>query len=342
MHLDRRHFAGALSALLALPAAAQSARRSTVVTHAPTELAWVLAGLSPLGRNGDSLHRDNPYWHAAEDWFAPFAQHRAVIALGADFNLPRLIGNAANYEFDQSGRLVRSPSGRPMWNDVRGDLFTRHRRAIDAFARESQARTFLAEQRATLENVCTTLADAVDLADMQSWLELQFLARPAPMEVFVSPVTGGWNFTNLDPVTPRLWVPAIDPPKSNYARFAAVRSIFTEMDHNYVNPATYRLDSSVFAFMTAANGWATAEAWSDYGSCEATVNEYMTFAAFLAYAEDRITGEDLARIETATLRMMERRGFPRFSDFADMVRRERKHGDTLESIYPAVLAAIRG
>lgn len=342
MHIDRRQLSGALIALTALPAAAQSARKPTVITHVPTEMAWILAGLSPLAQRGDSLRRDTPYWRAAESWFAPVAQHRALVALGADFNLPRLIGNAANYELYESSRLIRSPTGRPMWSDERGDLFTRHLSEIEAFAREGRARTFLADQRDILEAVRATLAHAVNLADMQSWLEAQFLARPAPMQVFVSPVTGGWNFTNLDPMTPRLWVPAIGPPQSDYARFAAVRSIFTEMDHNYVNPATSRLDPSTFAFMTATNGWATAEAWSAYGSCELVVNEHMTFAAFLAYAKDRITGEGLARTETVTRRMMERRGFQRFGAFADAVMYAREHGDTLEALYPAVLVAMRG
>lgn len=342
MYLERRQLAGALLALIAAPAAVQRGRGSTIVTHEPTELAWILAGLSPLGRGGDSLNRDTPYWEAAETWFAPFVQHPAVITLGADFNLPRLIGNAANYSFSDRDTLLRTPNSRQMWGDARGDLFTRRRREIEEFARESRARTFLSEQRATFDAVRATLAAAVDLADMQAWLETQFSARPAPMQVFVSPVTGGFNFTNLDPVTPRLWVPAVDPAQTDYARFSVVRSIFTEMDHNYVNPITAGLGRSAFAFMTQANGWASAEAWSDYTSAELVVNEYMTFAAFLAYAQDRISGDDLVRTETATRRMMERRGFLRFGEFADVVTRERKRFARLEALYPVVLEAVEG
>lgn len=343
--LDRRQFA-INAALLALalhpePGLAQTLDGAEVVVHRPTELAWILAGLSPLDRGGDALNRDTAYWRAAETWFGAFQDHPAVTALGSDFNLPRLIGNAANYSMDAQEDLTRSPGSRAMWDDPDGDLFTRHRDLIASFGRESRAMAFFDAQRGTLEDSRLTLAVAVDLADMQTWLETQFVARPGAMTVFVSPVTGGWNFTNLDPKTPRLWVPAAARPATPYDRFRIVRAIFTEMDHNYVNPATARLAPSAFGFMTEANGWATPQAWLDYGTAELIVNEYMTFSAFLAYAQDRLAGEDLARTETDTRRLMEPRGFPQFARFADAVSGERRRGISLEALYPAVMAAMR-
>ncbi|MEQ7154523.1 hypothetical protein [Brevundimonas aurifodinae] len=343
--LDRRKFA-INAALLGLalhpePGLAQTPDGAEVVVHRPTELAWILAGLSPLDRGGNALNRDTAYWRAAETWFGAFQDHPAVTALGDDFNLPRLIGNAANYTMNAQGDLTRSPGSRAMWDDPAGDLFSRHRDLIASFGLESRALAFFDAQRDTLEESRSTLAGAVELADMQSWLEVQFVARPGAMTVFVSPVTGGWNFTNLDPETPRLWVPAATRPATPYDRFRIVRAIFTEMDHNYVNPATARLGPSAFGFMTEANGWATPEAWSNYGTAELIINEYMTFSAFLAYAQDRLAGEDLARTETETRRLMERRGFIRFARFADAVSGERRRGVNLEALYPAVMAAMR-
>lgn len=343
--LDRRQFAmsATLFAVTARPAAglARSLDRAAVVVHRATELAWILAGLSPLDRGGAALNRNTPYWRAAETWFGAFRDHPAVTALGGDFNLPRLIGNAANYRLDAPGSLTRSPGHRAMWDDPTGDLFTRHRDLIESFARESRALAFFDHQHDALETIRATLAGATDLADMQSWLESQFLARPKAMTVFVSPVTGGWNFTNLNPETPRLWVPAAARPATPHDRFRIVRTIFTEMDHNYVNPATARLAPAAYGFMTEANGWATPEAWSNYGTAELIVNEYMTFSAFLAYAQDRLSGDDLSRTETETRRLMERRGFTRFARFADAVSGERRRGVNLEALYPAVMAAMR-
>ena len=177
---------------------------------------------------------------------------------------------------------------------------------------------------------------------MQRWLETEFTARPGPMMVYVSPVTGGWNFTNLDPVTPRLWAPAVEPPTSDYRRFLIVMSVFTEMDHNYVNGVTSRLGPDAYGFMTEANGWATTSAWSDYGSAELVANEYMTFAAYLIYAQERLDAATFVRIADATRRMMQGRGFVRFPAFADALIVARKSEPTaLEALYPKVLAAVR-
>lgn len=327
-------------AVLAAPAAAAPApRRPEVVVHEATELAWLLAGLSPLGRGDATLNRQTDYWRAAEVWFAPFADHPAVTALGADFNLPRLIGNAANHGFDLNSRLIRAKSGVAMWGDRRGDLFTRNRSAIEQFARESRARVFLKEQAGALEAGRAALREAVDLADMQAWLDAQFMARPAAMQVYVSPVTGGWNFTNLDPVTPRLWVPAPSPSTSEDAKLAIARGIFTEMDHNYVNPATKRLRARAYGFMTVEKGWATERGWEDYGSPELVVNEYMTFAAFVAYAQGRLNEDSLARLEVAVDGLMVRKGFPKFAAFWRELKLQRASAAApLEALYPAVLA----
>jgi hypothetical protein len=341
---SRRHFVATLLALPALPALGQptTAPGPVVVSHEPTELAWILAGLSPLDQGGDSLNRGTPYWRAAEAWFSAHRGHAAITALGADFNLPRLIGNAANYRFGDGPRLIRAPGTRPLWSDADGDLFTRHLPLIDAFARDSRATLFLAQQCATFAEARRTLAAAADFADMQAWLERQFTARPARIQVYVSPLTGSWNFTSLDPLAPSLWVPAVEAPPSKLARLAIALGIFTEMDHNYVNPATTRLGAAAHDFMTADAGWATAAAWSDYDGTELVANEYMTFAVFVAYAHDRSSGEDLRRIDAATRDLMQRRGFARFDRFVDELLLTRSATSaTLEASYPTVLARLR-
>lgn len=87
-------------------------------------------------------------------------------------------------------------------------------------------------------------------------------------------------------------------------------SVFTEMDHNFINPLTARLGPDAFGFMTSDNGWASPQAWASYPTAELVVNEYMTWAAYLMFARDRISGDDLVRTESRTIRFMEQqRGF---------------------------------
>jgi hypothetical protein len=319
------------------------ARRATSSDQETTELAWILAGLTPLGRGGDSLNRTTDYWRAVESWFLPVSSHAVLKKIGADFSLPRLIGNAANYRFTSAGGLRRIAGSRPMWDDAQGDLFTNYLPDIEDFVRKSRARTFLARQASALKALREPMYKVYDMHDIQGWLERHFAARPATMQVYISPITYGWNFTNLDAVTPRLWVPAARAPTNAFKRFQLVRSVFTEVDHNYVNSATKRLSSVSYDFINAENGWATSYAWADYPSPELVLNEYMTWAIFIPYAKDRLSESDFGQIDQDTRNMMRRRGFPKFSAFVDaLLQLYKDQPGNLEFAYPALVAAMKG
>jgi hypothetical protein len=339
MNLDRRTVLAGLGVCVASPSLALQ----TNVDHEVVEAAWLIAGLTPLGRDGGSLSRDTAYWRAAEDWFANYTDHRVVKLLGADFNLPRWIGNAANYSFVGSHKLQRTPAARPMWDDPNGDLFTRYRSETESFLKECRARLFLRDHAETFAAVRKALFEAVDLEDMQRWLENEFSARPSPMEIYVSPMTGGWNFTNLDSITPRLWVPAVRRLADDYDRFIVVASVFTEVNHNYVNPVTSSLSTTDYSYFTSTQGWATPQAWDDYGTPELVLNEYMTWAAYLFYARDRISGDILSKIEARTIKFMEQqRGFPKFGLFVNQLTQHRNSlNATLERCYGPTLTSLK-
>lgn len=337
--IDRREVLTGIGLALFGASAVRAEPRSS--DQETSELAWILAGLTALGRGTDTLDRTTDYWRAVEKRFAPFSGHVAVAGLGGDFSLPRLIGNAANYRFTTAGGVDRIPGSQPMWGDAPGDLFTKLRADIEDFARKSRVRDFLVGQDKALRAARAPMYRSHDVADMQAWLESQFKARPATMQVYVSPLTGSWNFTNLNPTSPRLWVPTVATPPDEYTRFRVVRAVFTEVDHSYVNPATARLGSEAVAFMTVANGWATGPAWESYSTPELVMNEYMTFAVFLAYAKARLSAPDYDRIDQNTRAMMARRGFPRFGLFADaLLQRHDDQTGSLETAYPALVAAV--
>ncbi|MGQ7478405.1 hypothetical protein ACTGUZ_11320, partial [Streptococcus suis] len=75
-------------------------RTSPWVVHEPTELAWIIAALSAIGRAGGGvIRRDTSYFADLAHWFAPVADHQLVTKLGAYFNLPRFVGNSEDYQF---------------------------------------------------------------------------------------------------------------------------------------------------------------------------------------------------------------------------------------------------
>lgn len=330
--IDRRQFNCGLAAAgivsLQTPGLAAGSRNAThFAVHEPTEIAWIMAALSPLGRkDGSSIRRDTSYFARLERWFAPHAMHPAVLALGSDFNLPRLVGNAADYSFDADERLIKASGAAPLWDDADGDLFARLRTNIEDFSRVSRARQFLRGESGTFRASYEALEASVDIADITNWLESQFPERPPPVQLLVSPLTGGWNWTNLGGPRPRVWVPE---PKSvadadPVARFITVASVFTEVDHIYVNPVTQTLMQSVETVFAKDRRWATDSAWADYDSGELVFNEYMTWSVFLEYARERMSSMDYELLAAKIVRFMEEgRGFIRFAEFAAVVHRLR-------------------
>jgi Domain of unknown function (DUF4932) len=315
--------------------------------HEPTEIAWILAALSPIGRiSGGVIRRDTPYFAKVEKWFGPVTKHPIFTKLGPDFNLPRLVGNAANYNYAKGERLNRIAGSVALWNDPDGDLFTKNIELIEDFCRRGAARKFLKSEEAIYSAVSSALLSSVDVDDMQRWLEKQFTKRPGPIRVFVSPLTDGWNWTNIDGTEPRIWVPApnnasnSDPVK----RFITVSSVFTEVDHIYVNPISAVHHKVINDVFSKEKGWASDAAWQNYGTPELVFNEYMTWAVFMEYARARMLPADFGVLNMKIVKFMQnQRGFVKFGAFSELIKITRTSSEkSVQDLYPEIIANCVG
>ena len=293
---------------------------------APTvELALVLAALSPLGEDDpdyEPVHRRGDHFDALLEHFGAHRDHPAVRELGASYSLPRLVGNAADFRFDDEGRLVEVVSDGSLWGDRRGDLFRRHLADIQAFADDTEFLAFYDARREVYRQLVDATQALADLEDMTRWLEEQFPARPGPAEVHVSPLIGSHHWTSgTQQKALRIWIRPPSPGKKApgpVERMSFARRLFTELDHPFVNPLTAERRDVLEVALAEPTDWATERAWSSYPSRELVFNEYMTWAVFLLYARDRLEPSSFAAIRTRTvLQMQMQRGFRRFADFAE-------------------------
>jgi hypothetical protein len=155
---------------------------------------------------------------------------------------------------------------------------------------------------------------------MRRWLEKNFSARPGPMKIIISPLIGGLNWTTLYKAETRMWLapPKIDSEQvSQYQKILSAYSIFTELDHSYVNPFTKVIMQNVEKMFADIDDWATKNTGaSDYSTPELQFNEYMTWSVYLMYASDRLNDEDFAKLNSAIVKFMsDQRGFKKFSEF---------------------------
>ena len=314
------------------------------------ELAMIVAALSELDRGGQSINRESRYAEAVEAHFAPHMEHAIFDALGDQFNLPRLAGNAADFVFGDAGNLIERDTSGSIWGDAQGDLFRRHLALLEDFAAESEFLAFYRNQRPTYAAGISAVSDGTDGAAMTQWLEANFTARPGPMQIIVSPLVGNLNWTTLFKPQTRMWVA---PPSnvrptaelSDYDRVREAYSVFTELDHSYVNPATSRiLDQVEPAFQDLTIWTRPGSSAAIYSTAELQFNEYMTWTVYLMYAFDQLPQESfqLLREEFVSF-MVEQRGFIAFESFADAALERYADGEvTAEDVMPFIAAWAHG
>jgi hypothetical protein len=306
------------------------------------ELALIIAGVSQLARdNNNAIDRSGSYFADVEEYFATHSKHPIFVALGADFNLPRLAGNAADFDFDENDQLVEVDTSGSLWRDAENDLFRRYLALIADFARVSSFREFYSDHQFTYRELVDRTDAATDIERMRCWLESQFTVVPGGSRVYVSPLMGNFHWTTLYKPEHRLWVSGapLQTLGDEFGRMRYARVIFTELDHPFVNPVTAEHKEAVEAAFGRHESWVTDNAQNYYPSGELQFNEYMTFAVFLMFAADHLPPADFARLREGVITMMvERRGFLAFEAFSDeAVERYRNDDVIAEALVPAMI-----
>lgn len=136
---------------------------------------------------------------------------------------------------------------------------------------------------------------------------------------------------------------ACAPPHSTEGQNS--RIVFTEIDHNYVNPVSDRHVAAIEHALSGLPQWATEQARGGYRNAYAVFNEYMTFGVFLLYAQEKLPPKDFTALRTSVVRRMENgRGFPRFGAFQTMLEQVYAASPTkdIPAMYPAVIAGCEG
>lgn len=347
---------GAQSQPARFDAAYAQRHRGTVRVEIPEvyELANVALALSEYGRTQpQAVRRNTAYYDRVLAHFEPFANHSFIAAIDIQpGDYAAFYGfreNALRFHFDD-GQIVCTEEFPHSWRSW-PDRFTELRGPAQDFANASAFRSFYAKER---EHYATLIADyeaTVPVREMWEWLEARFPARYDAYRIIISPLTGASHSTvrcedNGFKETV-MFVPAPAPAqegessKSREARMA--RMVFTEIDHNYVNPVTLNHAFNVYRSVRPVSAWNESKT---YGDSMSTFNEYMTWGVFVLYARDTYDTDAFPRVFEREARFMEEnRGFVRFTDFTNELLRlypSDEGAQSVDSVYPEILAWMRG
>ena len=191
---------------------------------------------------------------------------------------------------------------------------------------------------------------------MWNWLEARFPQRFECYRVVFSPLIGGSHSTQQYArfVDGNLYNEAImfvNGP-TNYVNRTELTSqqrqglasgiVFTEIDHNYVNPTTSRFRSRIDSIFSNRLIWIKTGGDTDnYGSPQAVFNEYMTHALFCLYVKDQYDAQTAAYVVDQREKLMvNQRHYTRFREFTQKLSElyaARKSDQSIANLYPALL-----
>ncbi|NEU70282.1 DUF4932 domain-containing protein [Spirosoma agri] len=326
------------------------------------ELANILWLLSEHGKQNASLPRSGLYYQQVITHFKPFLNHPVFVSIN------QLADTYANYyDFRENSYAYHFEHDKLMWTgphyyvtgpdwETFNSLFRQLAPQIEDFAKKSGYRAFYQRQRPIYQQLIVQERKLMPVRKMWTWLEARFPQRFSCYRIVFSPLIGGSHSTQqyaryIQGKLYREAVMFINSPTAYTTRSdltfpkqqgLASGVVFTEIDHNYVNPTTSRFKKSVDSIFVNRSVWTqTGGDTEDYCSPQAVFNEYMTHALFCLYIKDQYDTKTAAYVVEQRIKLMvEHRHYIRFAEFMQKLSELYsllKPSEPMANLYPALL-----
>jgi len=322
------------------------------------ELINISAALTHIGRqDSNMIYMKSAYYNEMVSHFHTYKNHPLLDSLNQnmmeafsnssyDYYL-NLRMNACMYAFDGHKIVNNSPYNRlGFGGDNRLEALIP---LFEDFARKSGFEEFYRDHADYYQSLIDSYYELVPIDEMWDWIEKKFPQRYESYKIYFSPLIGGVHSTQkLSDKGFKETIMFINAPiftrnyPEKYKEAVLSRIIFTEIDHNYVNPTTDKFPEmhTIMEPLTCWNNGAQG-----YGNSYATFNEYMTWAVFTLYLYDNFDKEIFEKrnkIESGF--MTNRRGFVKFKAFNEFVLDwyVNNANKSFEDLYPDVIKWIEG
>ena len=306
------------------------------------ELAGVVVALTETAQKTPAWYAKNKqYLGRVNRYFSAYKSHPLITYLnahgGADVFL-NFRENAAAYVYD--GKRIRPG------NTYRGfrarDRFEQLLPLVEDFAARSNFLAFYQGETGFYNTLISIEAEKADIKSMWQWLEKHFSSKYQSYKVIMSPLNPrSHSARRYEEPGFKEGIMFISAPGADHGEpdeGLIRRTVFTEIDHNYVNPVSQQYQPRIEkALGNRLDRW---NAKKSYYSPSLTFNEYMTWAVFGLYVYDTYGEEAYAGIMPGQITFMESsRGFIRFKDFSNKLLSlylERR-GENIADLYPQMI-----
>ncbi len=231
--------------------------------------------------------------------------------------------NACAYEFDADNHIVNMGTVKEFakgWTPVdpmgSKDL-------IEDFAKESNFRAFYKSNKSYYDSLIVTYNQLNPIQKMQDWLDDKFKFGYGSYVIYFSPIISGAHstqkFTEDNFSQTFMFICKAEyMDKYNAVQNELIQSrvVFTEIDHNYVNPISNNYIERINESFESREKWSPSEITNNYHNPYMVFNEYMTFAVYSLYIFDNYTDQQLEEfLPIMENQMTKGRGFIKFKEF---------------------------
>ena len=329
------------------------------------ELANVILSLTDCSKKTGN-QQDSEYANQVRDYFKPFKNHKLIQILdskcsnGSSFDLYYgLRENSLCFHFDKDGYLqYDTPYKHVFWDDsnINGGYFRHFLYLIQDFAIKSNFHEFYNGNFSYYEKLVQRQNELLPVKEMWSWLEHEFPQKYESYKIIFSPLIGGshstqkyakgYNETNFQECVMFISSSESLDSKNDYSedlkKGLMSGIVFTEINHNYVNPTSAKNIESIKTLINNLDFWATKKAQKNYSNEYSIFNEYMTHALFCMYISDKYQGLEKEEIVTRRIKLMERRGFPQFAQFnSKLLNIVKEQSKTVFELYPEIIEEMK-
>ena len=294
-------------------------------------------------KEGNMFDTKIEYYKEVKNYFKPFLNHPALDTINKyitdlqykeDLKLSlfsnqsyyyyyALKMNACAYEFDKNGNIKNNGFVKEFargWNpfDPMKDIAI-----FEDFAKKSNFRQFYKNHKTYYDDLIKTYNQLNPISKMQNWLDKKFGFGYGSYVVYFSPFVYGSHSTQSVESNgfkqSFMFIAKASMNKEYSAEMNEIlqsRVVFTEIDHNYVNPVSDKFLDRINKSFSNREKWAKGEFTTAYNNSYAVFNEYMTWAVYSLYVNDNYSKKDLEEYLPKVEKQMEdSRGYITFKKF---------------------------
>lgn len=323
----------------------------TVFCREVHELVNIAVALTEIGKEDTNMvEQDSDYYKEVIAYFEPFKDHALIQELNK--HITEVFGSETyNYYYNirMNANMYAFSSATTIVNDspfIRLGFGSENRveallTLMEDFSQQSNFRNFYAQHTAYYDQLIEDSEKLMPIRTMWEWIENKFPQRYDSYVIYISPLVGGAHSTQKfiedDFKQTAMFINApfgLDDLSLKEREAIFTRIVFTEIDHNYVNPTTDNYPEVVEA-ITDISCWNSGA--QGYGNKYATINEYLTWAVYSMYLYDNFEPDVFEKSNAREANFMtEGRGFIQFKAFNDFaVAWYKDHPNTpLKAFYP--------